>query len=327
MKSGKAKSEIIILGAVILALLLYLVLRNPDRMNYQLPGLPSMNRADISRIDITRAGLTIRLEKKDNLWVIQPQGFLSDPVKINAIMDAIANLRLTALVSESGNYVPYGLDKENEIAVKAYAHERLLREFSVGNAAATYSHTYVKLGDDQRVFHARNSFRGDFDQKADGLRDKTVLQFDKNEILAIEISSAGEKNLFTKNITPVQITAGEKGPQGRTATLPGEGAWLMADGRPGNNGELNGIIEQTSRLTCEQFIGGKTRDDLQGPIYTVLLKGHKDFRLIIYPKAEKEISYPAVSSESPYPFLLSAYKAENIMKKPELLKKEKGAAN
>jgi hypothetical protein len=317
MKPGKAKSEIVILGAVILALLLYLALRNPDRMNYRLPGLPSMNRADI-----TRAGRTIRLEKNDNLWVIRPQGFLSDPVKINAIMDAIADLRLTALVSESANYAPYGLDKENEIAVKAYAHERLLREFSVGNAAATYSHTYVKLADDQRVFHARNSFRGDFDQKVDGLRDKTVLQFDQNEISAIEIDGAGEKNLFTKNVQPVEIKADEKKAPGQAPPAPTEESWLSTDGKPGNSTELKSIIDQASRLACEGFIEGKGKDDFKDPIYTVLLKGRKDYRLAIYLKGEKEISYPAISSETPYPFLLSAYKAEGIMKKPALLIRE-----
>jgi len=325
MKPIKARTEYIILGAVIASLLLYLVLRNPDRINYQLPGLPSIVRAEISRIDVAKAGETIRLEKRDNLWLIQPQGFSADPVKINAIVDAVFNLTLTALVSESRNYSPYGLDKGNEIVVKAYKNEQLLREFSVGNAASTYNHTYVKLGNDSRVFHARNSFRSDFDQKVDNLRDKTVLQFDKNQISAIEISSAAEKILFSKNVKPVDVKPNEENPQAQAVPPQGETLWLMADGKPGNSSELNGIIEQTSQLTCEQFIEGKTRDDFKEPIYTVLLKGHKDFRLAIYQKMEKETSYTAVSSESPYPFLLSSYKAENIMKKPEILKNEKTA--
>lgn len=325
MKPGKTKNEAIILGAVIIALLLYLALRTPDRMNYRLPGLPSINRADISRIDIARAGVALRLEKEGSQWLIKPQGFSSDPAKLNAIVDAIFNLHLTALVSESGNYAPYGLDKENEITVKAYAHERLLREFSVGNAAATYSHTYVKLADDQRVFHARNSFRNDFDQKVDNLRDKTVLQFDKNEISAIEISSAADKIIFSKNVKPVAVKPDEGQPQPQAAPPQGEWSWLLVDGNPGNNSELTGIIDQASQLTCEQFIAGKTKDDFKEPIYTVLFKGRKDFLLSIFQKAEKEISYAAVSSETPYPFLLSAYKAESIMKKPEMLKKEAAA--
>jgi hypothetical protein len=322
MKSVKAKTEYIILGAVIAAMLLYLVLRNPDRINYQLPGLPSITRAEISRIDIAKAGESIRLEKKDDLWLIQPQGFSSDPVKINAMVDAVFNLSLTALVSESKNYSPYGLDKENQIAVKAYKNEQLLREFSVGNAASTYNHTYVKLANDPRVFHAKNSFRSDFDQKADSLRDKTVLKFDKNEISAIEINSGAEKILFTKNVKPVDVKPNEENPQAQAVPPQGETSWLMADGKPGNLAELNGIIDQASQLNCEQFIEGKTKDDFKEAIYAVQLKGHKDFRLAIYAKEEKAVNYAAVSSESPYPFLLSSYMAENIMKKLEILKKE-----
>jgi hypothetical protein len=322
MKPIKAKSEYIILGVVIVALLLYLVLRNPNRLNYQIPGLPSIIKADISRIDITKAGATIRLEKKDSQWLIQPQGFSSDQAKTNAMVDAIFNLHLTALVSESKNYSPYGLDKENEIMVKAYKNEQLLREFSVGNAASTYNHTYIKLANDPRVFHARNSFRNNFDQKIDALRDKTVLKFDKNEISAIEISRAAEKILFSKNVKPIKVKADEKKAPGQVVPPPGEEVWLMVDGKPGNNTELNGIIDQASQLTCEQFIEGKTKNDFREPIYTVLLKGRKDFTLSIFQKAEKETSYAAVSSESPYPFLLSSYTADSIMKKPELLKKE-----
>jgi hypothetical protein len=306
-------------------LLLYLVLRNPDRINYQLPGLSSIIRNEISRIDIVKAGQTIRLEKKDSQWLIQPQGFTSDPAKINTIVDAIFDLRLTALVSESKNYFPYGLDNENKIVVKAYKNELPLREFSIGNAASTYSHTYVKLVNDPRVFHARNSFRGDFDQKIDSLRDKTVLKFDKNEISAIEISSAAEKILFSKNVKPIAVKPGEGKPPAQAGPAQGETSWLMADGKPGNISELNGIIDQTSQLACEQFLEGKTKEDFQAPIYTVLLKGRKDFQLSIYQKEEKAISYAAVSSESPYPFLLSSYMADNIMKKPENLKNEKPA--
>ncbi|MBN2398826.1 MAG: DUF4340 domain-containing protein [Candidatus Aminicenantes bacterium] len=326
MKSSKTKTEYIILGVAIIALLLYLVLRNPDRMNYQLPSLPSVVKADINRIDIAKAGETIRLEKKDSQWLIQPQGFSSDPAKTEAIVNAIFNLSMTALVSESKNYFPYGLDKENEIVVKAYQNDRLLREFSVGNAASTYNHTYVKLANDPRVFHARNSFRSDFDRKIDDLRDKTVLKFDKNEIAAIEINSGAEKILFSKNVKPVAVKPNEEKQQDQAAPPKTEESWLMADGAPGNLSELNSIIDQTSQLNCEQFIDGKTKDDFKEPTYTVLLKGLKDFTLAIFPKQEKATSYPAVSSESPYPFLLSAYKAESIMKKPETLKNGQAAA-
>ena len=322
MKLGKLKSETIILGIAIVAMLFYLALRNPDRMNYQLPHLAPVAKADIGRVDIVRAGQTVRLEKKDNGWSIQPQGFAADPAKANAIVDAIVNLNLTALVAESKNYSPYGLDRENAITVKAYGNERPLREFSIGNAASTYSHTYVKLDIDPRVFHARNSFRSDFDQKIDGLRDKTVLQFVKNEISTVEIGNAEGKIVFVKNFKPLLPKPGDKPAEGQAAPPPEE-FWQTADGKPANNDELNGLLEQASRLTCEGFIDGKGKEDFKEPLYTLRLKGGKDFLLSIFAKTEKETSYPAFSSESPYPFLLSAYKAESVMKKPDELTKEK----
>lgn len=327
MKFVKPRTETIVLIVVIAALLLYLVLRDPDRVNYRLPDLPTLTASGISRVEIQRADDAIALENKDGRWLIQPQGFVADPAKIKAIVGVISALKLTALVSESRNYFPYGLDKENTIRVKAFNNDQLLREFSIGSAAATYSHTHVALVNDPRVYHAQGAFRGDFEQKTDGLRDKTVLQFDKNEIAAMEIHSGGEKVLFTKHVKPIEVRAGEKQPQGQAPAPNVEASWLMADGKPGNRSELNGIIEQTSQLTCEQFIEGKTKADFKEPVYTVLLKGNKDFTLSIYAKAEKEISYAAVSSESPNPFLLGSYQAENIMKKLADLKKEAVAAN
>ena len=326
MKPMKAKSEYILLAVVIVALLLYLLLRNPDRVQYQLPALPAMARAELSRIDIVRSGQAIRLEKKDGRWLIQPQGYRSDPVRLEAIEDAVCNLRLTALVSESGNFFPYGLDREKVIIVKAYGQERLLREFSVGNAASTYSHTYVKLAGDHRVYHAEKSFRGEFERRVDDLRDKTVLTFDKNEISAVEIVSAGEAAVFTRNRLPVEIKADETKAGDQADPPKGADAWLMADGNAANPGELNGIIEQASQLSCEGFIEGRAREDFREPVFTVRFKGHKDYLLSIFPKAETGTAYPAVSSESPYPFLLSSYKAENIMKKPGILKKETAPA-
>jgi hypothetical protein len=324
MKSVKLKTETVILGAVIAALLLYLALRDPDRVNYRLPDLPAVAAGEIDRIDIARANASIRLEKKDGQWLIQPRGFLSDADKIRAILGDAAGLSLTALVSESGNYFPYGLDKENEIKVGVYKGQRLLREFSVGSAASTYSHTFVKLAGDPRVFHARKSFRSDFDQTVDGLRDKNVLRFAKDDITAVEITTAGGKVHFKKIIKPVAVTAAEKA-AGRAEPPATEASWVMADGKTGNAGELNAIIDQTAQLACEGFIEGKTGEDFKDAVYTVLLKGRKDLLLSIFAKAEKEVSYPAVSSESPYPFLLSAYKAESIMKKLADLKNEKTA--
>jgi hypothetical protein len=319
MKIVKPRTEIVILTIVIAALLLYLALRDPDRVHYRLPELPAVTAGDIDRIEITRSAAAIKLEYKGGRWLLQPQGFASDPDRVKAIVDGIAGLKLTALVSESGNYFPYGLDRENAVAVKAFKDGRLLREFTIGSAAATYSHTHVLLAGDPRVFHAQGSLRGDFEQKADGLRDKTVMSFDKNEISAVEVRSGGENILLTKRDVPAAPGADGKPPQAPGAESAPGTAWLLADGRPGNGDGVNGVLDQLSRLRCEEYIEGKSRDDFQGPLFTLVLKGAKEYTLSIFPKAKEETSYAALSSESPYPFRLSSYQAETIMKKPSEL--------
>jgi len=62
----KFKKETIILVVLIAALSLYLILRNPDKTHYRLPDLPDIPKADVSKIEISKTGTSIILEKSGN---------------------------------------------------------------------------------------------------------------------------------------------------------------------------------------------------------------------------------------------------------------------
>jgi hypothetical protein len=106
-----------------------------------------------------------------------------------------------------------------------------------------------------------------------------------------------------------------------------ETIWAAADGKEGSKTELDSILSQLADLKCDEYLDENNKTVLQEPVYTIRLKGKKDYTLTIYKKMEKTgesgtEKYPVVSSENPYPFLLSTYKADRLMKKPEdLLKK------
>lgn len=169
-------------------------------------------------------------------------------------------------------------------------------------------------------------------------RAKKVMKLDKNEIseIAIDMIKDGKKFLFTKSVKSalaksLDVKKDEKQPpvQPGQASEP-ETTWTMPDGKEGNSVELNAILAQLAELRCDEFIEGKKKEDFNAPIFTVKLKGKKDYVLSIYEKigvapkdAEGEPEkYPAVSSENSYPFLLNSYSVNTIMKKPEdLLKK------
>ena len=336
MSNKSIKKEYVILAVVIVALLLYLVFRSEDSVHYQLPELNSIDAKTLTKIEIAKPDQTLKLVKKENKWLIEPNDYPTDESKLNDITGTICDLTLTALASKARNYSRYHLDNDNAIRVKAYQKEQVVREFEIGKTTPTNNHTFVKLKEDDRVYHADKSFRRHFDQEPDDLRDKVVMKLDTNAVSEIEVEKEGKKYVFTKTAKPVEAKTEEaKKEEGKKdEKVPPvektETIWASNDGKEGNKTELDSILDQLSDLRCDQYLDDKKKEDFKEPIYTIKIKGQKEYVLSIYEKHEEpdkegktgSDKYPVLSSENPYPFLLSTYKAERLMKNPgELLKK------
>jgi hypothetical protein len=327
------RKEFLIPGVIIVILLGYLLFRSSDKVHYKIPELEPVKVEDIDKIEIKKAGQTVQLVKKDDKWLIEPGDYPADKSKVDRITDTISGLTLTELVSRSKDYFRYDLTEEKTIGVKAYNKDRVVREFEIGKIAATYGHTFVKIKDNANVYYARESFRSHFEGKTDDLRDKVVMKLDINEITEVEIEKEGNTCLFARKVKPIGPPPAEV----KDKTKPEEEiSWMMPDGRTGKKSGLDSLINQVADLSCQEYIEDKTGEDFkdQTPIYTLKLKGGKDYILKIFPKLEKKENekeegsdgekYPVLSSENPYPFLLTSWKAEQIMKKPEdLIEEEK----
>jgi hypothetical protein len=319
----KMKKEYIILLGIIAVLLVYLFFgTGRSKMSYDVPKLKSLVQEDITRIEIALADHSLTLAGGGDAWKIQPQGYPVDPIKVQDMLDTIAGLRLTELAAEKQDYQRYDLDEESRITVKAYMDEELLREFDIGKTPSTYRHTFVRMADDTRVYYARESFRSRFEFEVKDLRNKSVMDFDRNEISEIRITQANETLLFTKKAASVPQEVGEAEAEGETeAQTPQEPpaeqeAWVTMDGRTGDKTSLDTILSELSDLRCDEFLEGDPPDKDQEPVFSVTVKGTKDYTLRIFTKQDTEDGkYPALSSENPYPFLLSTYKAERIIKK------------
>ncbi len=327
MKDRKIKTEYVVLLILIVALSFYLILKKSDKVHYKLPNMKSLVKEDVKKIEIARKDMNIVLMRQDEKWVIGSKNYPAAEDKIKNIVDTISNLSLTEMVSESKNYSRYGLGAEKKIAVKAYKKEgQVLREFEIGSQTSTYGHTFVKIAGDTRVYQARESFRNYFDQELDDLRDKEVMKFDKEEISEIEVMSAGVTHHFTRNVKKIEPASKEKKEKKEAAPPPEpkeEISWVTANGKVGDKSKLDSFINQLADLSCDKFIEDKTPAEFKDPIFSIKLKGNKEYTFFIFDKLEKEAKYPAVSSENPYPFLISTYKAENFTRDAgELLKKE-----
>ncbi len=308
----KIQKEYLILIAVICILVVILIISSGrDRMTYKLPQLDKIEQNSINKIEIITPEDSILLEKSQDEWLIMPQEYAVDTDKVEEMLDVIGSLTLTELVSDKENYQRYELDEENRIHVKAFKGEKLIREFFIGKVSSTYSHTYVRLTDSIHVFHARDSFQSTFEQNKSGLRDKLVMEFGQEEITTLVLE--GEFGSLELNKELRTANTKEEEPE---ASPKEEEVWLTIDGEEADTSVINSVLSKLSNLNCDYFLDEEEKQEFEDPVYTLIARGEKDYKLEIYQQREDEDEYPSLSSENKFPFLLTKYMAESLMKKP-----------
>lgn len=302
----KIKKEFIILIIVILVLSGYLYFKRTDRIHYTLPDLPSLQPEQITSIEITSAGNSIVLKRKDKSWYISGKDYPVDAKKAQAMLEMLNNLAITDLVSESGNYILYDLQDDKKVAVKAYEGTKIVREFDIGKKAPSYRHTFVRLKGDDKVYQASGDLREEFDTTVADLRDKRVLTFDTSKITGITISEAKKKIVLSKEETPSETTNDQTQKEKKTVK------WKDGSGKVVKSEAVEKLLGTLSPLDCEEYLEDKAKTDLKSPETTIVLKGTKEYTLLLFAgQGEKK---PASSSENPYVFALPEYRVDSIKK-------------
>ena len=313
----KLKKEYFILTAILVALILYLALHRSNRTHYQLPELSEVSGKHISKLEITTAGSSIIFNKKDDTWHIEPKGYRADSTKIKNMLNVIEKLKLTALVSESKNYIRYDLTNDKNIHVKAWQDKTLLREFDIGKAAPTFKHTFVKLPDDPNVYHARGDFRRNFDRSVDDFRDKTVLSYAQNTIQGITLAHEKETISLSRKEIPETLPEKKDEPAAKAPKeVKTKTVWEDTKGHQVTPSKITSLLSFLSSLECERYLDDLKKEDFKHPIYTVSLKGEKEYLLSIFAKKDKNAkNYSAISSENESPFSLSDTQVDTIKSK------------
>jgi len=310
------KKETIILIVAIVALGLYLGLRNKNRTHYTLPHFDKLKVEKIDRIVIKRKGETLTIKHHDDRWLIEPQGFKADAARLKKMTAAMSELNFTALVAESGETSRYNLSRDMAIRVTVYAGDKKLRDVNIGKIASTYHHTYVSLPGEKEVYLAKGDLHRDFDLNVDKLRDKIVLKVDKSGVTGIELKDKTGKTLvLAKETVPVTVAPAKNGKKAAPVAKPKGPKWKTPDGRLALNGQVEQILTACT-LNCDSFLPKEQLKTLKKPIFTLTLKGTEPATLKIYAQ-NKDGKYPAVSSKCDFPFLLSTWKVDRVKQTPD----------
>ncbi len=307
----KIKKEFAILFFVIAVLAFYISSEKSDKTHYELPQIEKLQTADITKMKIRQTGSEISLVREGGQWRAGEKGYPADSAIVENMLKEISGLTLTALASESKNYAIYELDGDGKIDVEAYNGESPVRSISIGKAASSFRHTFVMVDDDHRIYHAEGNLKNEFDTDIARIRDKTVMLIN-DEISELILKKEGKELNIVRAEPPVSIDVTEDG-KGEEKPLPTGPKWITAEGGAVKESEVDGIISTLKKFACDEFIEDRAKDDFNNPVFTALLKGGTDtYTITLYEK--KDDKYPGVSSGSEYPFLISEWKAERIMK-------------
>ncbi len=310
----KSIKEYAVLAIVVLGLALYLANRKTDRQSFSLPSTPALSDSAITKIVITRADDVITVTKTKDGWIITPGGYKTGKGKMDNILDKVANLTVTALISESGSYKRYGLDDKMKISVKAFEGDVLNREFAIGKTASTYRHTFITIPGDPNVYHAQGSLRSTFEISMDDLRDKTALSFDENSIRDISLFT-GEKSLrITRKKTEKEMEGASSDKSNGLKAVGSTITWETDTGEKIGKPEIDNLTLALSQLKLDSYIYDRKKSDYTNPLLGVTLKSSdKEYEIRIFGKIDDDSgNHAASSNQNDSMFVLSKQRVNEI---------------
>lgn len=300
------RKEFVILFVLFTALTLYISSQRTDRVHYKLPRMDAMDPGSITSLEVVSVRGSLALSARDGSWLIEPQGYPADPVKVHRMLGAVTGLDLTDLASESGSLDRYGFDEQEKITVRAYQGGTLVRSFDLGKEAPTYRHTFVLMPGDTRIFQARGSLRADFDLSAGDLRDTSVLSLVPSGVAKITIGTPHKETTLSRTgVEPAEQGAGD-------GASPQMTAWVDAAGNQADSSAVESLLSALKDLRCREYLDDLSAELPGAPVLTVSLSGDRDHRLSLHPARDSRV--PATSSTSPSVFVLPDHTRESIEK-------------
>ncbi len=335
------KKEYLMLAVIIAVLCAYLVLHKENKTNYTTPDVPAVKINDIKKIKLIKGKKEVSIEKEDDNWLVTEKKYPADKTKVNAMLNVIAKLSLSDLISKSRDLARYKLDPEHRIKIIAENDSgSVIRKFCIGKTAPTFRHTFVTMDDNKDVYYANGNFRSDFDHDINGFRDKTVLSFKKNLIQQIKIEKGKHKKEFfiEKAAAPENKISDVKSAKNSDKTGSSlktkntksmtDQKWESKDNSYFNVSDIKDLMSELADLKCSSYTAFDSKDAYKSkaPLFVIHLKlkgekvigNKKNVVISIYSK-NKNGDYPGICSENRYPFILGSYEGKNILSKVNAL--------
>lgn len=252
----------------------------------------------IDRIEIAGPGVKSLAVRDSSGWKVGEKGYPADERGMIRMADSLRTLKADHLVSRMGDFERYGLTEESRIMVTAFDGDRLLRTLRIGKESESGTGCYFSLEDRPEIYFSRENLKAVFNRTEDSLRNREMLALTLAEVIAVRV----------------------KGPSGSyTLERSGEGreeGWVIPElGIPADTEKTEQFLSQLVRINASGFPEEAPPPPESAPWSFQLKSESRNRTLYLFRELEKKRgNYLALTSESPYPFTISSYKAEELLK-------------
>lgn len=183
MRYGKSNIIALLGITVLLALIAFFALQSEKKYESSSEKVFGFDSADVKLINIKSPEGDISLEKENDIWyVVNPVRYEANQNSVERIVSASERLKIGTPISENPEkFSKFDLDDSSSIKVRLNDGKKDY-EFLIGKLSSDFSHSYVRLKDEDKVYLAEGRLTYDFKKSTDNWRDKVILNLEPDQI-------------------------------------------------------------------------------------------------------------------------------------------------
>jgi len=187
--------KILILFVLVAALGTYLyVYEIPQARNAGKKGkLLAVDKDALTGILLVYPDREIELRKDDRGWrLVKPVDAPADESAVKSLLSTVADAEeQKSFDQKPEELASFGLDKPSPIVTLTLKGGAQPPALAVGKNTAIGGKTYVRKGDEPKVYLTTSTLQSGLNKQAKDLRDKQLLAFQDDDVRRVEIASAG----------------------------------------------------------------------------------------------------------------------------------------
>jgi len=242
-------------------------------------------------------GSVMKLAKDGGKWAVGERGYPADQTEAGILADAVETVKVLDSVSRSGDDARYDLTDDTKMTITAKKGETILRTLTGGKAAATGQQSYTRIDGGKEKLLVSGDFRRLFGKSEGDLRDKGIFAFKAGDFSAIDVSGAQNYRLVKSGDAGEWSVAAPKEQMATQLDKAKVEAWLTSIGT----------------LKADSFADENTGKDGNPFSEFSFDLGNRTATMTVIQET-KDGKFVCVSSESPYPFILSEYTVKRFEK-------------